>query len=122
MSRRQIEITNMTLGTVLAAAAEVADNPWTRFVGLLGRAGLRPGEGLQILPCKSVHCWFMRFTIDVVYLDRDGRVVKTVPRLRPFCYSWGGRRAHSVLELPADTIAATQTAVGDKLAFSEVSR
>jgi uncharacterized membrane protein (UPF0127 family) len=119
MAARRLNVTNTTRGTVLATACGLADNPWTRFVGLLGRAGLAPGEGLHIVPCKSVHCWFMRFPIDVVYVDRQGRVVKTVPALQPFRYSLGGRAAHSALELPSGTIAATGTAPGDSLSFTD---
>ncbi len=115
MAARGLCARNETRGTVLATAAWRAANPWTRTVGLLGRAGLAPGEALHIVPCQSVHTWFMRFAIDVLYLDRAGRVVKPVPNLRPFRYSWGGRRAHSVLELPAGTIASTGTAAGDQI-------
>lgn len=119
MAARRFQVISSRRGTALATAAWRADNPWTRFVGLLGRARLEPGEGLQIAPCKSVHTWFMRFPIDVLYLDRDGKVVKAVPALPSFRFSWGGRGAHSVLELPAGTIAATGTAAGDQVTFKE---
>jgi uncharacterized membrane protein (UPF0127 family) len=115
MNAAPLQFHNVTRGTTLADQAKRADNPWTRFVGLLGRKGLGQGEGLHIVPCTSVHTWFMRFTIDVLYVDREGTVVKAVQRMKPFRYSWGGRRAHSVVELPAGTIAATGTAVGDRL-------
>lgn len=117
MTAVDITITNRTRGTVLATHARSAATAWSRLVGLLGRARLAPGEGLHLVPCTSVHTLFMRFTIDVLYLDRDRRVVKAVPALRPFRWSWGGRRAHSALELPPGTIAATGTAPGDALAF-----
>lgn len=118
MTARGLRAWNQTRGAALATAAWRAANPWTRTVGLLGLAGLAAGEALHILPCRSVHTFFMRFTIDVLYLDRAGRVVKTVPGLRPFRYSWGGRHAHSVLELPAGLITATGTAPGDEITFS----
>ncbi len=114
-----MQVRNETRGTLLATAAWRADNPWTRFVGLLGRSVLAAGEGLHIIPCQSVHCMFMRFPIDVIYLDRQRRVVKTVPALRPFRFSSGGRGAHSVLELPAGTIAASATSAGDQIGFAE---
>lgn len=69
-------------------------------------------------PCGSVHTAFMRFPIDVLYLDRARRVVKAVPVLRPFRASVGGRRAHTVIELPAGTIQETQTAIGDEIRLS----
>lgn len=119
MTARRLRVMNVTRGAVLATEARLAANPWTRFVGLMGRAGLSPGEGLHIVPCMSVQTHFMRFPLDILYLDREHRVVKAIPAMRPWRSSWGGRAAHSVLELPAGTIAATVTAVGDQLALDE---
>jgi hypothetical protein len=100
--------------------AEVAENPWTRAVGLLGRKELGEGRGLWIRPCRSIHTLFMRFSIDVAYLSFDGTVVKTSARLRPFRLSMGGRRAHSVLELPAGSVERAGLKVGDSLSFLPV--
>jgi uncharacterized membrane protein (UPF0127 family) len=86
--------------------ARLADSILTRGRGLLGRRGLASGEGLLIRPCSSVHTWFMRFAIDVVYLDGDGRVIKVVSNLKPWRFS-GGRGAKMALELQAGE-AATQ--------------
>ena len=113
---RWLQATNTSRGRPLATSGRRAANPWTRFVGLLGRGRLATGEGLQLVPCSSVHTWFMRFPIDVVYLDRSDRVIKVVLALRPFRFSWG-RGAHSALELPPGTVAATGTAVGDTITF-----
>ncbi|HTE83968.1 MAG TPA: DUF192 domain-containing protein [Dehalococcoidia bacterium] len=114
-----MQFVNSTRDTALATAGWQAGNPWTRMVGLLGRAGLAPGEGLHISPCKSIHTLFMRFPIDVLYLDRARRVVKAVPAMRPWRYSWGSRGSYSVLELPAGTIEATGTAAGDQITLGE---
>ena len=89
------------------------------MVGLLGRSSLKPGEALVIEPCNSVHTAFMRFTIDVVYVDKAGRVVKVSPNMRPFRIGGVFRPPCSVIELPKGTIEATETAPGDELAFSE---
>jgi uncharacterized membrane protein (UPF0127 family) len=113
----RLRVLNATRGTLLASDARRAAGPVTRMIGLLGRAALGPGEGLHLRPCRSVHTWFMRFAVDLLYLDGEQHVVKTVPALRPFRLSWGGRRARSALELPVGTIAATRTAVGDRVAF-----
>jgi len=116
--RRQVS--NVTRGTVLATRLEVADSGPKRNKGLLGRAGLAAGEGLWIVPCESVHTFFMKFPIDLVYLDRKNRVRKvrdSVPAWRlSVCLS-----AHSILELPAGTIRATQTERGDTLEFAPPS-
>jgi len=98
--------------------AEVAENPWTRAVGLLGRKELGEGRGLWIRPCRSIHTLFMRFPIDVAYLSSDGTVVKTCARLRPFRLSMGGRQAHSVLELPPGSLERAGLKIGDRLLCS----
>ncbi|GIU75531.1 MAG: hypothetical protein KatS3mg004_2618 [Bryobacteraceae bacterium] len=113
-----LRILNRTRGTVLATRAETAGESGSRRRGLLGRESLEAGEGLWIVPCEAVHCFFMKFTIDVVFLDRKKRVVKVRPSLRPWRIS-GSLRAHSVLELPEGTIRATGTQPGDELEFEE---
>ena len=116
-----MRIHNVTRGKELANSARAARSYWARLVGLLGRSSLKPGEALLIEPCSSVHTFFMRFTIDVVYLDRSHRVVKAVSALRPFRMSMGAKGAHAVIELPSGTVASTQLAVGDELAFESAT-
>ena len=116
--RRKPELTvsrkaiNVTRGTVLASRLETAGTGETRRKGLLGRESLLPGEGLWISPCESVHTFFMRFAIDLVYLDRKLQVKKVRRNVGPWRLS-ACLTAHSVLELPSGTIAATQTERGD---------
>jgi uncharacterized protein len=103
---------NVTRGTALATKLELAGTGEARRKGLLGRDGLAEGEGLWIVPCESVHTFFMRFAIDLVYLDRQHRVKKVRSNVGPWrlsaCFS-----AHSVLELPAGAIQASHTECGD---------
>lgn len=80
--------------------------------GLLGTSELRPGHGLLILPSQAVHTFFMRYPIDVLFLDQ-GRVLGAVKRLVPNRISPIYLRAESVLELPAGTIEETHTEPGD---------
>jgi uncharacterized membrane protein (UPF0127 family) len=80
---------------------------------LLGRRELPAGEGLIIRPCNSVHCFFMAFPIDVIYVDRDYRIVRLAPDLRPNRVGPLVMRARDVIELPAGVIAATGAQVGD---------
>ena len=115
----RLRVLNLTRSTVLATCMEVADSGPKRSKGLLGREGLRSGEGLWIIPCEAVHTFWMRFPIDLVYLDskkRIQRLVSDVPPWRLSACIW----AHSVLELPAGTIRMTQTQPGDELDFSPV--
>lgn len=114
-----MRITNSTRGSELASRAWRADTFLTRLVGLLSRSSLGLGEGLLIQPCSSVHTAFMRFTIDVLYVDKEGRVVKTAPNMRPFRIGGVFKPSCSVLELPRGTIEATGTVPGDELVFSE---
>jgi hypothetical protein len=113
---RRMHAANITRGTVLASSLEVADTGPARNKGLLNRDGLTPGGGLWIVPCQSVHTFFMRFPIDLVYLDARKRVKKVrravVPGRISFCLT-----AQSVIELAAGTIQQTQTQRGDLLAI-----
>jgi hypothetical protein len=116
----RLRVTNLTRHTALATYMEVANSSAKRSKGLLGREGLAHGEGLWIMPCEAVHTFWMQFPIDLVYLDRKRRIRKLVSNLPAWRLS-ACLRAHSVLELPAGTIRATRTEIGDTLEFSEVS-
>jgi uncharacterized membrane protein (UPF0127 family) len=115
-----MRVVQIDVGGRQLCLAEVAGNPWTRAVGLLGRKELPEGRGLWIRPCRSIHTFFMRFPIDVAYLSSDHTVVKISARLRPFRLSVGGRGADSVLELPPGFLERAGLQVGDKLSFSPV--
>ena len=108
-------ITNLTRQTEIADRIELADRGPKRRKGLLGRSGLTSGEGLWIVPCEAVHTFGMQFPIDLVYLDRRNRVVKTKSHVRPWRLS-ACLRAHSVVELPAGTVRSSLTRPGDTLA------
>ena len=116
---RTIRVTNSTRGVTVAACAEVASSPWSRFWGLMGRRDLAPGGGLLITPCSSIHMFFMRFPIDVIFLDRNDTVVKIVHAIKPWRTALGGG-ARKALELPAGTAAATGTERGDRMTFTAI--
>jgi uncharacterized membrane protein (UPF0127 family) len=101
-------------GAVVVPHLEKAGTSWTRMRGLLGRAELPEGHGLWIVPCPSIHMFFMRFAIDAVFLDRDLRVVKVCDDVRPWRMARGGRGARSVLELPAGTAGSHGIGVGSR--------
>jgi len=106
---------NQTKGTELAAEVGLATSMWARFWGLMGRRALPQGHGLLLRPSSSVHMFFMRFPIDVIFLDRENRVVRIVPALKPWRMALGGRGAHSALELNAGAAEAAGLEVGDTL-------
>ncbi len=112
-----MRIRNVTQGTLLASNAQPARGFVQRLVGLLGHSSLPPGQALILDPCSSVHTAFMRFPIDVLFVDRTGRVVKAVSNLKPFRVSGVLRGRCSTIELASGTIANTATSPGDQISF-----
>jgi uncharacterized membrane protein (UPF0127 family) len=112
----KIRVRNLTRDTLLGDQIDVADTSSTRRTGLLKHATLDDGTGLWIVPCESVHTFFMKFAIDVVYLDRKKRVKKAVGPVVPWRLSMCFL-AYSLLELPAGSIERTGTRKGDELEF-----
>ena len=102
-------------GAVVADRISAAHTHWTRLRGLLGTAPLTAREGLWLRPCRQVHMFWMRYAIDVVFLDDAQRVVALVSDLQPGRVSPKVRDATSVLELPAGTIERTALTTGTQL-------
>jgi len=113
----RLRLLNLTRNTVLASSLRVAETASARSKGLLGLKCLPPGEGLWIIPCESIHTFWMQFSIDLVYLDRKKRIRKLVSDIPPWRLS-ACLMAHSVIELPAGTIQRSLTLPGDALEFS----
>jgi uncharacterized protein len=104
-------------GTVVCGRCTLADNPLTRLRGLLGREGLDSGEGLLLRPASSVHTFFMRFPIDVVFLDRALVVLGIHDGVDPWRTA-SQRGAKAVLELPAGESSRRGLEVGDQLTIA----
>ena len=111
---RGLALMNARTNCAVADAVEVAVTRQTRRKGLLGRTGLAPFSGLVLAPCVAVHTMFMQFAIDVVFVDRNGRASRIVPRLAPWRAAIAPH-AHAVIELPAGTLDSRDVAVGDHL-------
>lgn len=109
------EIRLARTGAVLVERCARADTFWTRFKGLMGRKTFEAGEGLLIVPCNSVHCFFMKFAIDVVYLSREGEVLRVASDLRPGAIGPLVKGARAVLELPGGAAATAGVLPGDRL-------
>lgn len=101
-------------GSVVCDRAVLAVTMWPRTKGLLGRSSLADDEGMWIQPTNSIHMFFMRFPIDVIYADAGGRVLKLVRDIGPWKVSmcWGAKVA---LELPVGAIDRCGVTVGDHL-------
>jgi uncharacterized membrane protein (UPF0127 family) len=113
-----LRVKNVTRDTILAENTVLANTSETRRKGLLKHESLPKGEGLWIAPCEAVHSFWMKFAIDVLYLNKKKKVVKVRHNLVPWRLS-ACLRAHSVLELPAGMAQETQTQVGDQLEFQK---
>jgi uncharacterized protein len=115
-----LRVTNITRGISLGESVELADTSLKRMFGLLGRRGLNAGGGLWIRPSSGVHTFGMAFSIDVVGLDRDLKVIKLWSCLRPFRLTSVSFKLRSVLELPCGVISDSQMQIGDQLQISSI--
>ena len=105
-------------GIEVCSRCEVAESTIARMRGLLGRDGLGPGEGMLINPAPSVMTFFMRFSIDVVFVDKAQTIVKIAHSLAPWRTA-GARGAAAALELPAGTAAALHLERGMTLVLAD---
>lgn len=111
-------LVNESRRSVVAKRVDTANSVWSRFRGLMLRAedDFVAGDALIIDPCSSIHMFFMRFPIDVLYVNREGEIVRIQESIKPWrigpLYTRGARY---VVELPAGTVRASGTRVGDRL-------
>lgn len=104
-------------GRVIVAHVETAASFPRRFMGLMGRRPLGPGRALRIISCRAVHTFFMRFALDLVFLDRNQRVIRVIRDVRPWRAARGGGRAESVMELEAGWLPENAARVGEIVFF-----
>lgn len=110
-----VGVLNTSKNVLIAQEAYIAATMESRLRGLLGRASLGSNEALILKPCNSIHTFFMRFPIDVLFLDKDMKVVKTIQNMGPNKLGpiiWKSRIA---IELSSGKISQTSTQVGDKI-------
>ena len=105
---------NQRTGMVLADRLLPALDSASRKTGLLKHTALGEGEAMIIAPSNAVHTWFMKFDLDLLFVGRDGRVVKTRAGLKPWRMS-AALRAFAVIEMRAGTLAERETLPGDLL-------
>ena len=113
-----VSILNITKNTIIARKGVIADTFFSRMIGLLNRQSLLQGEALVITRCQSIHMLFMRFAIDVIFVDKDNFVVGLVKRIKPFCCSRIFFNSNYVIEVLPGVIVQSNTSVGDKIAFN----
>jgi len=110
-----MRIINRTRDTVLADKAKNALTFASRLVGLLDRSGLEPGEALILTPSNAIHSFFMKFSFDALFLNKEQKVVAMIPVFKPFRLSPVFLNAATTIELPCGSIKSSQTEVNDKI-------
>jgi hypothetical protein len=110
-----MRLINQTKNTILAEDVLIANTPFKRIRGLLGKKVFLPNQAIILDPCNSVHTFFMRFAVDILFVDKDYKVVKALPDFSPnritrIC--WHFSRA---IELPVGRLKLTNTRTKDQL-------
>ena len=108
-----MELIHDRTDAVIASAVELALSRKARRTGLLGRAAMDPGAALVLAPCCAVHTAFMRFPIDVLFMDRTGRAMRVIHGLKPWRAA-ASPQAYAVVELPAGVLARFEVGAGDR--------
>ena len=112
-----MKVINKSKSTVVAKEAKIADTFKTRCIGLLNRKTLPPNEALIVTRCQSIHMFFMRFPIDVIFVDKDDNVVGLVREIKPFRLSPIYFSASFAVEAAVGAIERSQTQLGDRIIF-----
>jgi uncharacterized membrane protein (UPF0127 family) len=110
---RVVRVLNRTQGTVLAERAELANNYWTRFMGLMGRRELPSGSGLVLQPGGGIHMWFMRIPLDVIHVNKHDRVTHVLRGIKPWRFGPLLVGNKCAIELPVGAASGTQ--IGDQI-------
>ena len=114
MTRKMVRMIEAESGRVVVARMERADTLWKQTIGLLGRDALEADSGLWLEPCNSVHTFGMRFSIDVLFLNRKGVAIKTAHRIVPYRIAGLLFQAHIVVELPSGILEAQNIVEGHR--------
>lgn len=104
-----MELINLSNGEIIAKDVKIANTFWKRFKGLMFTKDLPKGCALLIEPCQSVHTFFMSYDLDILFIDKEGKVVAVEEQMKPGKIGKLVRKAKGVIELPAGTIQASKT-------------
>lgn len=115
MSTRWRQLWELESSHVIVPRLEIADSFWRKTVGLLGRRSLDADSGLWFEPCNGIHTIGMRFPIDVVFLDKNGAIMRLASNVRPWRICGPVRGAKVVIELPKGAIASQGLQCGQRV-------
>jgi len=110
-----VRIENLTQKTTIMRNGKIADNPWSRLQDLIGTPQLEQGDGLLIIPYKSVRRIFMSVAVDLLYINEADQVVGLDERILPSSIRKPRRDCSYMIEVPVGTIALNQTNIGNLL-------
>ena len=112
-------LNDVTAGSCLAGKIASADSFWSRFLGLMGKKEFPSCmDGLIFENCSSIHCFFMRMPIDVIFTDKENKVVKCISGLKPWHLAFGTLKSCNCIELPSGTLKKSGTLPGDRLCIN----
>lgn len=114
MNKPKCRLRDQKTGKIIVPELEVAGSLWAQSIGLMGRRALASNMGLYIPHCNAIHTAFVRFPIDVIFLDSDLNAVRLISALEPWRLIGFVRGAKSVVELPAGTIQRQRIVVGQR--------
>jgi uncharacterized membrane protein (UPF0127 family) len=109
------KLMNRSKNVELASDVKIASSFFSRAKGLLGARTLPEGNALWIHHCNSIHTWFMRFPIDVVFVDDRMIVRKVCEHVGPWRMTMPSNKLKSVFEMPAGTVSRRPVEIGDEL-------
>lgn len=118
MAGKVSSVVNERTGAAVAREIAEASGPWQAFKGLMLRKSLPQGHGMVFRPARGIHTQFMRFPIDLIFLDKTNLVVKIRPAMGPWRFDF--TNADAVIEMNAGEAAANDVRVGDRLVFQPV--
>lgn len=112
-----IKLINTSSGQVIGDKIVYANGIYKRFIGLMGKKNLEKNEGIFLTPCNSIHMMFMKFPIDIIFLDRKNKIIHITENIQPWKISKVIFKAQSVLEVPIGTVKETKSKIGDSLSI-----
>ncbi|MDR5658925.1 DUF192 domain-containing protein [Serpentinicella sp. ANB-PHB4] len=112
--KKNYKIINERNNEIVASKVVLANTFWGRLKGLLGRENLEIGEGIVLYPCNAIHCFGMKFNIDLIFLDKNKKVIKMLKNIKPNERA-SCKEASYVVELKSGSLTSKEIDMGDTL-------